>query len=50
MYNTINKIKQLKALIIERNAKALIEVDGGVGLQNAESILQATGQMFKVWQ
>ena len=41
IYNTINKIKQLKALIIERNAKALIEVDGGVGLQNAESILQA---------
>ena len=41
IYNTINKVKQLKSMIIERNARALIEVDGGIGLQNAESILQA---------
>ena len=28
-------------MIDDRNAKALIEIDGGVGLQNAERILQA---------
>ncbi len=41
IYQTINKIKTLKDMIATRNAQALIEVDGGVGLQNAEAILQA---------
>lgn len=41
IYQTINKIKTLKDMIATRNAHALIEVDGGVGLQNAEAILQA---------
>ena len=41
IYQTLNKIKALKKMIIERNAKTLIEIDGGVGLQNAESILKA---------
>jgi ribulose-phosphate 3-epimerase len=41
IYRTIPKLKSLKEMIITRNAGALIEVDGGVGLQNAESILQA---------
>lgn len=41
IYQTIPKIKRLKQLITVRNTPTLIEIDGGVGLQNAESILQA---------
>jgi len=41
IYRTLNKIKQLKTKIIERNLSTKIEIDGGVGLQNAESILEA---------
>lgn len=41
IYQSIPKIKQLKALIERRNTSTLIEVDGGVGLQNAEKLLQA---------
>lgn len=41
IYQTINKIRRLKQLLIEVNAPALIQIDGGVGLQNAEAILQA---------
>ena len=41
IYNTIPKIKQLNEMIIVKNSKTLIEIDGGVGLQNAEEILKA---------
>lgn len=41
IYNTLNKIKHLKRVLTERNLSPIIEVDGGVGLQNAEKILQA---------
>ena len=41
IYQTIHKIKQLRNDLDERNIQAHIEIDGGVGLQNAESILQA---------
>lgn len=41
IYNTIPKIRRLKDMLTVRNAHALIEVDGGVGLQNAETLLQA---------
>jgi len=41
IYQTIPKIRKLKDMIITQNAQTLIEVDGGVGLQNAEKILQA---------
>lgn len=41
IYNTIPKLRRIKDLITVRNSKALIEVDGGVGLHNAEKILQA---------
>lgn len=41
IYNTIPKTKKLKALIETRNAPTMIEIDGGVGLQNAEKLLQA---------
>jgi ribulose-phosphate 3-epimerase len=38
---TLLKIKQLKQLIKEKQSSALIEVDGGVTLENAASIIQA---------
>lgn len=38
---TLSKIKQLKELIIYNNGSALIEVDGGVTLENASSIIEA---------
>lgn len=41
IYQTIPKIRQLKHMITVRNTPTLIEIDGGVGLQNAEAILQA---------
>ena len=41
IYNSLNKISMLKDEIISRNLDCLIEVDGGVGLHNAQSILAA---------
>lgn len=41
IYNTIPKIRQLREMITTRNTNTLIEIDGGVGLQNAEEILKA---------
>jgi ribulose-phosphate 3-epimerase len=38
---TLAKIKQLKELITAKNSIALIEVDGGVTLDNASSIIKA---------
>ncbi len=39
--NTLNKIKQLKQMIIQQSLNVKIEVDGGVTLENAPSILSA---------
>lgn len=41
IYQTLPKVKKLRNKIVERNLNTLIEIDGGVGLQNAESLLQA---------
>ncbi len=41
IYRTLEKIRTLKEEIIARNLNTLIEVDGGVGLHNAEKILEA---------
>lgn len=41
IYRTLHKIEELKAEIDARNLPTLIEIDGGVGLHNAERILQA---------
>ena len=41
IYQAIKKIEALNKMRIERNLEFLIEVDGGVGLQNAEAILKA---------
>ena len=39
--NTYSRIGQLKDLIIQKNSNALIEVDGGVDLSNAEALVNA---------
>ncbi len=41
IYRSIPKIRKLKDMITIQNTNTLIEVDGGVGLHNAEAILQA---------
>lgn len=41
IYRTLEKIRILKRMIITRNLSTLIEVDGGVGMQNAEELLKA---------
>jgi len=46
IYQTIPKIKKLKAMIDQINAKTIIEIDGGVGLQNAEVMLQAGARVL----
>ena len=39
--HTFDKIKALKELILQSKSQALIEIDGGVTLQNAKELLQA---------
>lgn len=41
IYRSLARIQRLRQMAIERNLDLLIEVDGGIGLQNAERILQA---------
>lgn len=38
--NTYSKIKQLKSIIKERNATTLIEIDGGVDLNNYKKLIE----------
>lgn len=41
IYRTLDKVRKLKTKITERNLDTIIEIDGGVGLQNAEALLKA---------
>ena len=41
IYNTVLKTRQLREMIDAHNVEVHIEIDGGVGLQNAEVLLQA---------
>lgn len=41
IYQSLLKTRKLREMIDSINAPTLIEIDGGVGLQNAESLLQA---------
>jgi ribulose-phosphate 3-epimerase len=41
IYQAIPKVTHLRQLLSERNLSPYIEVDGGIGLQNAERVLQA---------
>lgn len=38
--NTYNKIQKLKELIYKKNSSALIEIDGGVTLENAQRLIE----------
>jgi ribulose-phosphate 3-epimerase len=38
---TYQKVKQLKAMILQHQSKALIEIDGGVNKDNAAALMQA---------
>jgi len=38
--NTYSKIKQLKELIFRKNSVALIEIDGGVDVNNASKLIE----------
>ena len=39
--NTMNKVDELKNLIIQKNSSAKIEIDGGVDLKNARELVEA---------
>lgn len=40
IYRTMDKLKRLKSNIMERNLDTMIEIDGGVGLQNASVLIE----------
>ncbi len=46
--NTYQKVVQLKKLITQTNSRALIEIDGGVNLQNAKLLLNAGADVLVV--
>ena len=37
--NTFDKVQKLKELILKKNSKALIEIDGGVDLNNYKKLI-----------
>jgi ribulose-phosphate 3-epimerase len=39
--NTFQKVRQLKKMIVESGSNALIEIDGGVNMQNAKALVEA---------
>jgi ribulose-phosphate 3-epimerase len=39
--NTYSKIDKLKNLILQKNSRALIEIDGGVDMNNIEKLVKA---------
>lgn len=39
--NTYNKVSKLKQMITEANANVIIEIDGGVSIQNASKLVEA---------
>ena len=41
IYQSVPRIQKLRGMMDERNISAYIEVDGGLGLQNAERLVQA---------
>lgn len=46
IYQSIPKIRQAHDLITVTNSPALIEVDGGIGLQNAQKVLEAGARVL----
>lgn len=46
IYQSVPKVRQAYDLITVRNSSALIEVDGGIGLQNAQKVLEAGARVL----
>jgi len=46
IYQSIPKIKRAYDMITVHNSKAVIEVDGGIGLQNAQKVLEAGARVL----
>jgi len=46
IYNTLAKIRKLQEKITTRNLSTIIEIDGGVGLQNAGECLKAGARVL----
>ena len=46
IYQSIPKIRQAWDMIQVRNSPAIIEVDGGIGLQNAQKVLEAGARVL----
>ncbi|MEM9930743.1 MAG: ribulose-phosphate 3-epimerase, partial [Bacteroidota bacterium] len=46
IYQSIPKIRQAYDLIQVRNSPAIIQVDGGIGLQNAQKVLEAGARVL----
>jgi ribulose-phosphate 3-epimerase len=43
---SVDKIKRLKELVLAKNSKAIIQVDGGVDLSNIQSLINAGADAF----
>jgi len=41
IYQSIPKARRLKTMLMEENVSPIIEIDGGIGLQNAEAVIKA---------
>lgn len=44
--NSIDKIRRLREMVSKKNDKCLIEVDGGISLENIKSVSDAGADMF----
>lgn len=44
--NTLNKLRELKAMALQLNPDLIIEVDGGVGIHNLEDLIEAGAAAF----
>ena len=44
--NTLNKLRELKAMALQLNPELIIEVDGGVGIHNLEDLIEAGAAAF----
>lgn len=44
--HTLNKVAELKQMVLQQNPNLFIEVDGGVGLQNIAALVNAGANVF----
>ena len=48
MEESYDKVRELKAMIVEADTDTLIEIDGGVGLGNINQLIEAGVDVFVV--